>query len=330
MSRVWRSRLSSGAELPRVEWTFADAPYYINADPTPKWVRETVKVMDPNDWGPIHYGPTVPGTPLRVLGESGCDFLGFLSLLCYILVRLVHWCIAEVGAVPVPCEKAAARPGCSSLSSDSAVANQAKAGSIVLSGAPLPSLPAAKHGSPATPSVGQKRESLAGRVCRVCDQEAYKRSRYCDEHKKAYECIYRTVSEDHASPQWEAFVKIFGGKLQGIVYGGDEVIAGKVLCEFCVKFPAAGSGGKKSTKKRGTGLDLLQFVRSEGTRQQEGEWRGARKMDYELFVVAMETHRKWTQAQACDARIAMIALNALIATSQLAKTQRLSPVASKL
>ena len=163
--------------------------------------------------------------------------------------------------MPVPSAEAA-RPGSSSLSSDSAVANQAKAGSIVLSGAPLPSLPAAKHGSPATPSVGQKRESLAGRVCRVCDQ-----------HKKAYECIYRTVSEDHAAAQWEAFVKIFGGKLQGVVYGGDEVIAGKVLCEFCVKFPAAGSGGKKSTKKRGTGLDLfsLSEAKAQDSKKESGE-----------------------------------------------------------
>ena len=73
------------------------------------------------------------------------------------------------------------------------------------------------------------------------------------------------------------------------------MLAVRTVLEFDEKFPeigAAATGGRGKAKGK---LDLCQFCEGEGfTLAAIDEDDGRIKIDFEAFVVAMETQRKWT------------------------------------
>ena len=147
--------------------------------------------------------------------------------------------------------------------------------------------------SSADSSDSHKRGSMADgskaeKVCRICDAECEKRSRYCLNHKRSYECIYRQAARDKSSPEYESWVRIFGGKFGSTWHDGQEAVAAAVLIDYTRNFPSG-----KDSKKRGN-IDLTAYTCSEGTRQYRQAVERDQLMDYELFTCQMELLRKWS------------------------------------
>lgn len=69
-----------------------------------------------------------------------------------------------------------------------------------------------------------------------------------------------------------------------------------MLCEFAARFP---KGGKSNTKKRmPNNFFLTSYMELKGTRSAKKQRSARAKMDYEAFVYAMESRRKWKPQRA--------------------------------
>ena len=130
--------------------------------------------------------------------------------------------------------------------------------------------------------------------CKICGQPSEKKSLYFKTHKRAYESIYRRVQkfkeQDEEHEEVLAFNKIFGGEGEE----GDEAIQSKVLLDFVRLFLEGKSTRGKSRGK----LDLVNYVRSEGVRDEVGAVSRCPLLDWELFQKKMETKRGWNPAKA--------------------------------
>ena len=157
--------------------------------------------------------------------------------------------------------------------------------------------PRSPVGQPSGPSpVSREKASDELKICTVCSGPAEKKSRYCKEHKQAYECLYRAARQD--PQQHEAFMRIFGGtSADGTKYPYNDLEAARTLLQFTYKCPAV-KGSKRCTKKRGV-MDLTTISRTEGTEQQNAERQRLHMWDYELFVTEMRNRRSWSLEKAC-------------------------------
>lgn len=139
--------------------------------------------------------------------------------------------------------------------------------------------------------------SQPDKICTCCDAPAFMKTKYCEVHRRAFECIQRQAMRGWkegmpGSEEVRAFKEIFGWRRKG---GGD-TLASRVLVDFVEKFPCAKVNGigSASTKQRGT-ISLCQFLHSRVSFQQKSRVRPRAMMDYELFSRAMEAKRGWKE-----------------------------------
>ena len=155
----------------------------------------------------------------------------------------------------------------------------------IVGGKPAP----ASAGLGSSDSSDREKRNLPDRRCRVCDAESERKSKYCVTHKRSYECIYRAAAKDRSSKEYEQFCSIFGGKIGDKTFEYQETQAAAVLIDFTQKFPSG-----KDSKKRGS-IDLTQFCRTTGTREQSGSVGRQVYMDYEIFMCQMKRLREWSR-----------------------------------
>ena len=144
----------------------------------------------------------------------------------------------------------------------------------------LPTPPASGGGAG---GIGGDRVAPSGllqKPCAICTTApADRRSKYCNSHKRAYECIYRQAckGKEKATPEWKRWCQIFGGECGSERFDPDPAAQVQVLVDFAAKFPSQGS------KKRGC-LELSQYASSVGARDESSKKRRAPMLDFEIFM----------------------------------------------
>lgn len=136
-------------------------------------------------------------------------------------------------------------------------------------------------------------------ACACCPLPKKGKSKYCDKHRRAYECIKREATKDSCeaapTPDHEAFLEIFGSARRA----GNDMLAGKVLVDFCEQHGSGISkggkhaGGAAAGRKRGF-VELAGYIHGQGARREIGNVSKRRRLDWEAFSSAMRNVRSWT------------------------------------
>ena len=162
-----------------------------------------------------------------------------------------------------------------------------------------------------TPRSKGELKSRGGITCLLWDAPR-KNSSYCGPHKRAYDTVYKAAFSDagRAKPgegaEWDeqadswvgsehwAFMNIFGDeKERRKGEWRDPQKAGKILIDFVINNPEGKSmDGKR--KNRRHGVNLAQYMHTEGCRQSSDQIDGERKVDEELFSNIMKALRGWS------------------------------------
>ena len=185
-----------------------------------------------------------------------------------------------------------------------------------------PSSAASSTGASAcgTPRSKGELKSRGGVTCLLCDAPR-KNSSYCGPHKRAYDTVYKAAFSDagRAKPgggegaEWDeqvdswvgsehwAFMNIFGDeKERRKGEWRDPQKAGKILIDFVINNPD-GKSMEGKRKNRRHGVNLAQYVHTEGCRQSSDQIDGERKVDEELFSNIMKALRGWSSEKAAKA-----------------------------
>ncbi len=149
--------------------------------------------------------------------------------------------------------------------------------------------------------AGTEARKLGGKAngsktCAICDQPTQK-ARYCKEHLRGYECIYRdaTTEEARANGNLAEFERIFGDAKQR--KSGDipmEAVAHQIVHDFCALYPG---GQKPKGVKRGK-VVWSKYTHSQGYTAEQNEMEADRWMDQELFAGLMKSARGWNAQRA--------------------------------
>ena len=148
--------------------------------------------------------------------------------------------------------------------------------------------------------VKKKAQLTKTKTCLLCEEMAEKKNNYCAAHKRAYENLYRHAvkSKEASGPEWVSWCRIFGGAYmedsRKVVEDGNQQLAGQVLCDYCKKCP---EGTRRKGQKK-TIMDLAQYVKLEGARQESAKASQRPLLDWELFSRKLSHKRGWSTTKA--------------------------------
>ena len=132
---------------------------------------------------------------------------------------------------------------------------------------------------------GNKGADAESTQCVVCrDPRISNRTKFCGQHKRAADAIFREASKDKSKPAWKSYQEVFA----------DQMRANKVLVDFCEMYP---DGKSKPGQRRGVvnWAEYTDIFRA-GTQARGKDVE--KKLGYEAFVKLMEHVRGWSQARA--------------------------------
>lgn len=135
--------------------------------------------------------------------------------------------------------------------------------------------------------------------CEACGEPQVNKSRWCVVHRRAADNIMRAAmkgaSAEADTDQSKAFKMVFGSRKTKFLppYAGQPSLAVRAVLDYIERYP---DGKEKATKARG-GIDLTQYVHSQGGRISDDKVSQNRLWDLELFTNKMFELRKWHAAR---------------------------------